>query len=83
MPKLKQWLAHWWTGRYIPPEPLDPDDHPGVVVVNVGHHRRHWTARLASRLFAFIRQDWRWLIDVGLTAAGIVVALWAAWLTLR
>lgn len=57
MPTPMNWLRRWYKGKYIPPEPLDDDDCQGVVVVNVGHHQRHWSARLVAAVVDFVRQN--------------------------
>lgn len=53
---IVNWLRRWYQGKYIPPEPLEEDDCQGVVVVNLGHHQRHWTARLVAAVVGLVHR---------------------------
>lgn len=70
--RLREKIKRWWQGEYIPP-PRDNPNSP-VIIVSIGFYRRHWTARAVSAIFAFVAHEWKWLIPVLLTLAGLIIA---------
>lgn len=66
-------LKEWYRGRYIPPEPNDPDS--AVFFFSVGHYEQPALAKILGVLGRFCLAHWQWIIGTVLAIIGIIVAL--------
>ncbi len=72
---IKDEILKWWEGKYIPPEPNDPDC--PIVFISVGYYERHWSAKFVSTLIGFYRKHWQWIWSTIIAVASLYAAILA------
>jgi hypothetical protein len=65
--KIKENLADWYKGKYIP-----PDNSPNSVgTFLMSHYERHWTSRFLHGGIDFYLKEWKWLLGTVLALLAI------------
>jgi len=68
---LRDRIAGWYAGVYIP-----PDNDPGSdIIIVMGHYERHWTSRAVHTAFDFYLREWKWLLPFAVAVVGTIAAV--------
>lgn len=70
IPKTWDAVKAWWGGKW---EPYQNEPSSGVVFIG-GTQTYHWSAKAARKAWRFIATEWKWIIGVLLTVAGLWIA---------
>lgn len=71
---FKESIRRWYEGKYIPPADA-PIKNDFLVFLDLGHHERHWTAKIAAAIVSFYGRHWQWFWRTLIAAAGLMVTL--------
>ena len=71
MPSLKERIKEWYSGKYIPPQPNDPNS--PIVIFVLGRYEQHTLAKILRSLGNFWMNNWKWTIG---TALAVVALIW-------
>lgn len=67
---MRRRIGEWYRGEYV----MRRND-PGSPLVAIGGHRRPGAgARLARAVGGFLGREWKWLVGVAVSIAGVIVA---------
>ncbi len=68
--RFKSAVKAWYRGEFV----TDPAYDDGSIVVIGGHHKRHWTAKLARAIIDFLSKEWKWVIGTIIAVCGLILA---------
>jgi hypothetical protein len=68
--RIRQRLARWYRGRYVPPPPSSRH-----VVFLTGHHEPSAPARFLRALVGFWLAHWQWIIGTALAVAALFLGV--------
>lgn len=68
---VKEKLAGWYEGKYVP---YENDARSSIFIVG-GCYERHWTALAARKLVGFWFAHWQWTIGTVLALVGLYFAV--------
>jgi len=72
---VREAIRRWWDGVYEEEQESSPEWRPFSLSQPLkGHWKRHWTARWAREVLAFMGREWHRVLPILIGLVGLAIA---------